>query len=175
MKNRTLVLTAIVISLISTAVVSFIFFDLSAKGQQKPIKRYSEVPQIVSNIKTLEIVESNLREEGTTGAFVEIKIRNNSDKPIVAVSTESGNDKDVSGETVVGAVRKDDEQPSIIIQPYGTYQISFPISNVMPGSPIRIAGVIYADGGEDGDQTTLKSMRKDLERTKNKKTEDSPQ
>ena len=174
MKNRTLVLGAVVVFLIAATVVTFILLDRSAKGQQKLPKKYSEVPKIISNVKTLEIVEANLREEGTTNAFVEIKIRNNSDKPIIALALESGDENNAAGNMLNG-FHYGDEPPTIIIQPHETYQTDFPLANVMPGFPIRIGGVMYADETEDGDEITLKSMRRKKEHSKKHKPEVLPQ
>lgn len=177
MKRRTLVLGTVVASLIVATTVAFIFFDRGAKGQQKPIKKYSELPRIISDVETLEIVdEANLKQKGTTDAFVEFKVRNNSNKPVIAINIESGDDINASGEMTSGIIG--DEPPRIIIQPYETYKMRFPISNVISESPIRIGGVIYADGTEDGKESVLKSMRKSIENSKEnykKYKEDSSQ
>ena len=89
MKNRGLVLCAVLSSLVVAAIVMFIFSSQSVEGQQKTLQRYSEVPEIISNVKTLEVVEADLKKEGTTDAFVKIKIKNNSDKPIMAITFET--------------------------------------------------------------------------------------
>ncbi len=174
MKNRTFVLGAVFVSLVAAAIVTFILLDRPTKGQQNLPKKYSEIPQIISNVITLEIIELNLKKEGTTDAFVEIKIKNNSDKPIIAINLESGDEQNASGKTLSG-FHDGDVPPSVAFQPHEIFQVEFPLSNVMPGLPIRIGGVMYADGSEDGDEEILKTMRRQKESHKNKKTEESPQ
>ncbi|MCA1638151.1 MAG: hypothetical protein LC768_07420, partial [Acidobacteria bacterium] len=132
-------------------------------------------PQVVSKVKNLEIINTSLRGEGKRDAIAVIKMRNNSDKPIIAITIVSGDDKDSSGINFNG-FNEGNVPPSIVIQPYETFEMDMPLANLRPSFPIRIGGVMYADGIEDGEEETLRTMRGQKEHYKNKKKEkDSPQ
>lgn len=168
MKNRTIALFVVVVSLMAITLLTFAVLKRNAQGQQKQPERVTELPQVVSKVKNLEIINVSLRGEGTPDATASISIKNNSDKPIIAVAIESGDDKDSSG-TSLNGFNEGDEPPSIVVQPYETFQMDFPLANLRPGFPIRIGGVIYADGMEDGETAALGTMHRQKEHEKNKK------
>lgn len=174
MNKRTLAFCAFLVCLAGVIVVTFVLLDIGARGQQRAPKRYSEIPEITSSVEGLEIEQTSLKDAGTLNAVVVIQLRNTSGKPIVAVDIESGNENDSSGQTVSGF--HDGALPaSIIAQPNETLELEFPLANVLPGSPIRIGGVMYADGTEEGEERILKIMHGRKEYRKPKRTEGSPQ
>ena len=48
-------------------------------------------------------------------------------------------------------------------------KVDFPLANVQPGFPIKIAAVMYADGTKNGEKRALETMRGQKEHYKNKK------
>src|SRR5687767_8697477 len=170
MKGRVHASSAVVIVIALTTVV---FFDRVAHGQQKAPEVPSEVPSVISQVKALEVIRWDLVDAGARHATVLVKIKNNSGKPIIAVTLESGNDKDASGVTLSG-IHEGDKTPSVVVKTDETFEVRFALSNVVKGCPIRVAGVFYADGTEDGDEKTLESMRRQREYLKNKKPEKLP-
>lgn len=46
-----------------------------------------------------------------------------------------------------------------------------PLSYVWPGPPIRIGGVVYEDGTEEGDEVTRATLRGQKEHQKNQEKE----
>jgi len=160
--------------MIVVAVTTLAFFDRVAHGQQKAPEVPSEVPSVISQVKALEVIRWDLVDAGARHAGVVVKIKNNSGKPIIAVTLESGDDKDASGLTLNG-IHEVDKTPSVVVKPDETFEIRFALSQVLRGCPIRVAGVFYADGTEDGDEKTLEGMRSQREHLKNKKPEKLPQ
>ena len=118
-----------------------------------------QLPPIISKVKTLEVVNAKLKGAGTHDAIVEIEIKNNSPKPIIAVAIESGDKKDASGTTLNG-FNEGDVPPNIVVKPFEVFQMYFSLANVRQGHPIRIGGVVYADGMEEGDEITLGTIRR---------------
>lgn len=156
-KIRTLfllcVLFAIAIGAIGVAAI---------KRQQSP----TQTPKVISKVKNLEVLNVTVKGEGEPNPALAVVIRNNSDQTVVAVSLESGDDKDSSGICANG-FHGGDEPPFPIIEPHGTKTLELLISNLLPGKPIKVSGAIYADGSEAGEETTLEYMRELRGRAKN--------
>ena len=129
-------------------------FTRATLRQQSP-----PLPQIVSRIENIEVLGARITRPGGANAAVAIELRNNSDKPIIAITVESGDDNDASGINANG-FQEGDAPPTIVLEPRGTIVIVMPLSNVRPGTPIRVGGVMYADGTEEGDEITLGTMRR---------------
>jgi hypothetical protein len=132
-----------------------------------------EVPKIISKVSTLEVVSANINNQEKENATVVIEVRNNSDKPIIAIVVESGDDKDASGVSVVG-FKSGDEPPSVVLKPYATLKIRMPLSNVKPGAPVKISGVMYLDGTEKGEEEAIGTLRRQKEHEKKSKGGGNP-
>ncbi|HEX8844025.1 MAG TPA: hypothetical protein VF791_05250 [Pyrinomonadaceae bacterium] len=135
-----------------------------AKKQQE-----EHLPLIISKVRDLEAVSATIKKQGEAGAAVALEIRNKSDKAVVAVTVESGNKRDAYGINTNGF--RGDEPPLVVIEPHGTITMEMPLANLIPGAPLKIAGVFYADGTEDGEEATLGTMRRQREHEKAKKSE----
>ena len=166
MKRRVHASSAVVIVV---ALVTLVFYNRVTPQQEAPDVP-PEVPAVISQVKALEVIQWDLVDAGAPHAGVLIKIKNNSAKAIIAVTLESGNDKDASGLTLSG-IHEGDKPPSVVVKLDETFEVRFALSSVYKGCPIRVAGVFYADGTEDGDEKTLESMRSRKEHLKNKKPE----
>ena len=136
---------------------------VTATRRQQEVK----LPKIISKVKSLEVVSATVQGESRS-EVVAIEIRNNSDKPIIAISVESGDDKNASGTGAYG-FKDGDEPPAVVIAPHETITIDMPLSDVLPGQPIKVAGVMYADGTEDGEKGALGTLRRQKEHHKAKK------
>jgi hypothetical protein len=148
-----------IILLFSFAIAAVIgLFKQDAEGQKKaPPEQFTKVPQIKSKIAALQLVSAKI-ENGP----VVLVLKNNSAKPIIAVDVECGDEKDGEGDTFSG-IYDPDLPPTEIAKPYGTLSVSFSVSRLRRGFPLRISGVIYADGSSDGEEKTLKSMQRGIE------------
>jgi len=130
---------------------------LSAKRQQ-PTKqeetqpRVSSMPPVFSKVKKMEIVRTWIVDPGTAAAGVEIEIRNNSNKDVMAVDL-------VCGE---GAITQngltDEEHPAVVIKAGGTTTIRMNFGAMTFGAPLVVSAVTYADRTEEGDERSLRAM-----------------
>lgn len=152
----------ILIWLVTLVAISTLMIIVSPRlrnsGKLQQTKPAPVIPKIISKVKNVEVLSTAIKGEGTASAVVAIEIRNNSDKPIIAIAIESGDGKDASGVSTEG-FKGGDEPPSVVLQPQGTIIMEMPVSNLLPGKPLKIAGVMYADGTEDGDEITIKTIR----------------
>lgn len=152
----------ILIWLIALVAISTLMIIVSPRlrnsGKQQQTKLAPVVPEVISKVRDLEVISTIIKREGTPSSVVAIEIRNNSDKPIIAIAIESGDAKDSSGISTEG-FKSGDEPASVVLQPQGTIIMEMPVSNLLPGKPLKIAGVMYADGTEDGDEITRKTIR----------------
>lgn len=153
-KKRLLVLSSCLLLAVGVAGA------VMARRQTQTVK----VPKVISKVKNLEVVGVSLLREGEDSAALAIEIHNTSEKPVVAVSVESGNDKDAAGVDINGDI--DDDQPKTIIEPYGTKTVELPVSDLLPGKPVKVAAAVFADGTEDGEAVALSSMREHRRRDK---------
>jgi hypothetical protein len=117
-----------------------------------------KLPTIISQVRKLEVISARLEKTGAAeSAAVVLEIRNHSDAAVIALTLESGDDNDVSGIHTHGDL--DAEAPPIIIKPQQTAIFRFPLTEMIPNTPLRVAGAFYADGTEDGKESTLRTMR----------------
>lgn len=141
--------------LIGAMVVSAGVF--SAKTQQ-PRKqwpkepRVTSMPQVFSKVKTLEVVNAWIRDPSSPHAGVAIEIRNNSNKDVMAVDLVCGE----GGITRSGLT--DEENPIVVIKPHETTTMFMNFGAMTFGAPLVVSAVTYADGTEEGEEASLKSM-----------------
>jgi hypothetical protein len=144
------------------------------QASRKQRENQRELPTIISNVPTIELVSANIDNRNEENAAVIIEVRNNSEKPIIAISVESGNDKDSSGVSLTG-FKSEDEPPAVVIKPYATLKIRMLLSNVKLGAPIKISGVMYLDGTEKGEKEALITLHGEKEHVKKLKKGVTPQ
>lgn len=155
MKKHIFILVSVIAIVAIISFVAFKSFDSKINSKEEP--QATQLPPIISKIKTLEVVNARIINPGTRDALVLIDVKNNSPRPIVSVNVESGDKKDTSGTMISGFGI---DPPKIIIEPFGMYTLDFPITSIIRGLPIRISGVIYANGSEDGEPRSRENMRK---------------
>jgi hypothetical protein len=122
-----------------------------AGGQQQK-QDYVELPQITSIIPNLEVLSASIVRQGEPNMGLALEIRNNSDQAVMAVDIASG----LNGLTLNGL--HDPENPKVVIEPHGTVTAEMSFSAMEKGAPLVVAAVTYADGTEEGDEASLKSM-----------------
>jgi hypothetical protein len=125
---------------------------LSGTPQQpkKPHKNdwLTSVPPISSEVKDLEIINARIVMAGTEPRGVAFEIQNKSNRGVMAVSITCG------GPRIAKDGLEDEENPTVIIEPYGTLAAEMN-SELTPGAPIVIDAAMFEDGTEEGDKTTL--------------------
>lgn len=143
------------VMVMTALVVSVVVF--SAK-RQEPKQRHrmdwlSSVPPVMSKVKDLEIINARIVRPGTDAAGVAFEIRNKSYRGVMAVSITSG------GPSISKDGLEDEDNPVVIIEPYGTLTAEMS-GELTPGAPIEVISATFEDGAEEGDETSLKFMRK---------------
>jgi hypothetical protein len=156
-----------VITLMAIATLIIVASPRVRNAEKQEAKQITEVPKVISKVKDLEVISTAIERQGEPGAVVAIEIRNNSDKPIIAIAIESGDEKDAAGVSTDG-FKSGDEPPAVILQPHGTITMKIALSNLLPGKPLKISGVMYADGTEDGEELTRKTLRGHRDKAKAK-------
>jgi hypothetical protein len=110
------------------------------------------MPLVFSKIPSLEVVKATIIDADTPAARVAVEIRNNSDRIVMAVDLVSGE----GGVTKSGL--SDEDNPIVVIEPHGTTTIKMGFGEMTPGAPLVVNAVTYADGMEEGDESSLKVM-----------------
>jgi P pilus assembly chaperone PapD len=146
---------ALCISLAAAGCVAVVATATLRQGSTKP-------PKVVSKVRQLEVTSVTIENPGESpGEAVVIEIFNNSDRPVLALSIESGDDKDTSGIAASGFV---EDPPLVVIQPYGRIIRRMPTQNLLPGKPLKVSAAIFADGGVEGEPHAKDALRKYKER-----------
>lgn len=153
-------------------VVSVVVFSAKRQEpkQQHRMDWLSAVPPVISKVKDLEIIHARIVRLGTDAAGVAFAIRNKSPRGVMAVDITCGQ----------GGISKDgledEDNPIVIIEPYGTLTAEMR-GELTRDAPIVISAATFEDGTEEGDETSLKFMRKIRvrERARHKpRSKDSP-
>jgi hypothetical protein len=113
----------------------------------------------------MEITDTKIAYADTDSPEAAIEIKNNTDKPVIAITIESGDNINTSGTTFSGF--RYNQPPTIICQPYEIYKMKMPIGYGQKGFPLRVSGVMYADGTGEGETTSLKRIRMQKEHDEN--------
>ena len=140
-----------------------------AEAETRHNQRQQQIrpPKVISKAKSLEVLTTTIIGDTEQTATIVVEVRNNSDKAVIAIAIESGDEKDASGINISGFGAAD-EPPSTIIAPHGTRRFEFPLSELLSNKPLKIGGVIYADETEEGDTITLGTMHRQREHDKAK-------
>jgi hypothetical protein len=129
----------------------------SARKQQPKISeskgRLTSIPRVMSKVRDLEIVNARIVRADTEAPGVGFEIRNNSDRAVMAVDIMCGG----AGMSKDGLA--DEEHPTVVIEPYGTLAVEMN-DEVTPGLPIVLSGAAFADGKEEGTETSLKAIHR---------------
>lgn len=141
-----------------------------ARGPAQKKANNPDLPQVISKVKGIEVVNVAVERQSESDATVVVELRNNSEKPVIAIAIEAGDDKDASGVSASG-FKAGDEPPAVVIKPHETYTMRMPLSYVRQGSPIKVGAVMYADGTDEGEAPALGTLRRQREHEKKPKKE----
>lgn len=120
-----------------------------------------KLPKVVSKVKHLEVVGMTVENAGQPDEAVAVEIYNNSDRPVLALTIESGDDRNTSGVAASGFV---EDPPLVVIQPYGRITRRMPTQNLLPGRPLKVSAAIFADGSVEGEPRAQDNLRRYRER-----------
>lgn len=154
-KRRGWLLLCATVTLVTASVISVGVF--SAKQQdpktQRPKDWLAATPAVISKVKNLEVVNARVVGLGTDAPGVAFQIRNNSRRAVMAVDIMSGE----SGMSRDGVY--DEDNPIVVIEPFGTLEVEMN-DELLPGTPVVVSGAIFADGTEEGTETSLKALHR---------------
>lgn len=153
MSGRKLILRFILAAL-AIGVGSYLAIVTFSKRPEPQQRKVTSMPPVYSKIPTIEILSSKVIEEGTPGASVEIEVKNNSPKAVMAIDLVCGE----GGVTRNGLT--DEENPIVVIEPYGTAKLHMTFGAMTPDAPLVISAVTYEDGMEEGDAKSLELMHR---------------
>ncbi|HLM55737.1 MAG TPA: hypothetical protein VK422_06370 [Pyrinomonadaceae bacterium] len=131
-----------------------VFAALYAWNRGAAGQKEVRLPKVVSEAKNIEVL--NVRIDGPHALVV--TVRNNSEKPVVAITLQTGDGKDETGVGVAG-YQEGDEPDRIVIKPHETFDLDMPLNYLHPNGVVRVGGVIYGDDTGEGDESTLRFMR----------------
>jgi len=128
----------------------------SGAAQQNPKRPVlSKLPEIKSCLEHIKLVKAELVNQGDSQVAV-LELENQAYIGVISISIETTGDKEKH--SVVWSAFTPDKPPLIIIPPGEKGRIA--IGDLSAYSPIRIGGVMFSDGTEEGCEASLKSMRK---------------
>ena len=155
-KKRTMFIVAGILIgvVVSAAVFSAKRHQTKPQAQnQQPKEWLTSVPTVSSKIKDLEIINPRIVRLNTAVPGVAFEVRNNSNRAVMSIEIASGE----------GSIAKDglenDEHPTVIIEPFGTLTAEMS-GELNPDQPIVITAAVFADGKEEGDESSLSLMHK---------------
>lgn len=157
--TRSLILLSVT-SVVLFSIGSVIGDALKAGGShaaRQGARRVTEMPQVISKVRHLEVTGAALLNEGMSNAAVGVEIRNNSDVAVMAVEISTRDKANSAAVTKDGL--DDPDNPQVIIEPHGTITMKMGLGEMIPGVPLVVSGATFADGGEDGEEWSLRAMR----------------
>jgi hypothetical protein len=139
-------------------VVSWLALLSPATGasQEKAPKRtfLTELPKIKNCTQHIKVVRAELLMQGDSQVAA-LELENEAYIGVVSISIEQIANKTKQG--VVESGFTPDKPPMIVIPPGERKTIT--VGNLEAKSPIRIGGVMFSDGTEEGCESSLKTMR----------------
>jgi hypothetical protein len=169
--------TRIIVFFVAIVVVSSLLaLGVYSKIQQKKQSlaynaasvRASALPEVISNVKDLQIAGVKLVDEGTETAHLDIDVVNNSDEPCYTVEFVARGKADVSAQGADGYAN-DPDNPKVVIPPHGIRTIKVFLGGMLEGPPIVLAAARFANGKEDGDPEILELEHRDERRSRAEK------
>jgi hypothetical protein len=142
-----IVVTALLISVVVFSAVR------EEPKQEQPKDWLSSIPPVMSKVKDLEIINVRLIRAGSDTPGVAFEIRNNSDRAVMAVNITCGE----AGISKDGL--EDEDNPTVIIEPHGTLKAVM-YDELTRDAPLVISSATFADGTEEGSESSVKLMQR---------------
>jgi hypothetical protein len=137
--------------------------------QQRETVTY--VPEVVSCTPKVRVIKAEITHGETPNPVIVVEVENASEVGIIAISMESvkGNE---AFENTLGSSFEGDQPPIVVIKPHEVGTLDMAMTSVFAGEPLRIGGVMYADGTEAGCERGLKTLHRarDYDKAKRRAT-----
>jgi len=128
---------------------------IASASQEKPAKRplLTELPKIKNCTEHIKLIKAELVYQGELQAAA-LEVENEAYVGVISISVEQAIYR--GRHSTVPSGFTPDQPPQIVIAPGERMTIT--LGN-LGQAPIRIGGVMFADGTEEGCESSLKSMR----------------
>jgi hypothetical protein len=117
--------------------------------------RLSALPKIESCVKHVKLVNAELVDQGGSQVAV-LELENQANVAVTAIAVEQWMDQRTKQAVTAGGFTPG-KQPLTVIAPSKRYTIQ--LGNLSPIAPIRIGSASFADGTEEGCESSLESLR----------------
>lgn len=155
--SRRVILVCAGLLIVASVVTAGAFNARRQRPSQKPQKKVLALPPVISHVPKLRIANVNVENPGTPEARAVIEILNTSHLAVMSVEISTKNKGDSGAVGVDGLT--DPNDPKVVIPPFGTTTIHMNFGEMIPDAPLVISAAEFADGTEEGDEWSLKSMR----------------
>ena len=137
-------------------VIWFGFLGRITRAAQGTPKRpiLTELPKIKNCTEHIKLIKAELVYQGELQA-VALEVENEAYVGVISISVEQTANRE--RHSVVPSGFTPDQPPEIVIAPRERMTIT--LGYLSPKAPIRIGGVMFTDGTEEGCDSSLKSMR----------------
>jgi hypothetical protein len=126
-------------------------------GRTYEAAKVTDVPNVISGIKGLEITSVSLINQGTPEAALNIDITNKRNEAVMALDFIAGR-SNYSGLRIDGLLQEDN--PLVIIPPHSLKTFTWSLGAIMEGQTVTLAAAVFADGKEEGDKRFLDGIKK---------------
>jgi hypothetical protein len=134
----------------------FSYLAQPSKASQEKLKRpiLAELPPIKNCTEHIKLIKAELVYQGDLQAAA-LEVQNEAYIGVISISVEQLVNRE--RHSIVSSGFTPDQPPQIVIPPGERKTIT--LGYLSPKAPIRIGGVMFADGTEEGCASSLKSMR----------------
>lgn len=151
--TKTMILVAI-----GVCIGSVIWFGLLGRAQgtkDNPVhQKLSTLPPIKNCTEYIKLIKAELVYQGESQVAA-LEVENEAYVGVTSISVEQIANRE--RHSVVPSGFTPDQPPQIVIPP--GERLTITLGNLAPKAPIRIGGAMFADGTEEGCESSLKSMR----------------
>jgi len=155
--------------LIAAGLYSFNSVRAKIRKQEAKQQAPASVPKVLSCVKGIQIVRSEIENAGRPDASLAVEVKNITETGIVAIAMESTNGKEAYTVTLRSSFQGN---PRAVIESRETGTLRMEVGNIFPNALLRIGGVIYSDGTEEGCGSSLQTLH-ELKKEDEKKKESS--
>jgi len=117
------------------------------------------VPEIVSCAPKVKVLKAEIADGASADPTIVVEVENASEVGIIAISIESVKGREAFENTLRTSF-EGDQIPIVVIKPHETGKLNMAMNSVFVGVPLRIGGVMYADGTEEGCDRGLKTLHR---------------
>jgi len=161
-KARRIIIFSIAMLAISAALAIGVYSKMQKKrslAYDAATVKASNLPEVISGVKDLQIAGVKLVDEGLPTAHLDIDVVNNSDEPCYAIDFIARGKTDVSSIGMNGYY-DDPDNPRVVIAPHQIRTFTVFLGAMLEGPPIVINAARFATKDEGEDHEILELMHR---------------